>query len=148
MNEKPYKLATRVVINDKLGRCLLLKRSAISKSNAGKWEFPGGKVDEGESFDAAMRREVTEETGLEVSFRRVVGAIEIEMPNFKVAQIILEADAESGAVILSSEHDEYVWVKPQDLLNMDLSPYLVSFIKDYIKVIISKQKLPSSGEFL
>jgi len=108
----------------------------ISKNNAGKWEFPGGKIDEGESFYEAMRREIKEETGLEVSFQRVVGALEIEMPDFKVAQIMLEANTGSNEIHLSNEHSEYAWVKPQDLLNVDLSPYLVSFVENYIKAII------------
>ena len=131
--EKTYKLATRVVVRDKHGNCLLIKRVMTSKNNAGKWEFPGGKIDEGESFDAAMRREVREETGLEISFQHVVGAVEIEMPNFKVAQIIIEANMQSGKVCLSGEHSEYAWVMPQNLLTMDLSEYLVPFVKDYIK---------------
>lgn len=136
MVEKPYKLAVRALIWNKHRYCLLLKRSITSKSNAGKWEFPGGKIDEGESLDKAMRREIAEETGLEVSFRRVVGAFEIELANFKVAQIVLEAYAESEDVRLSQEHSQCLWVKPQDFLNIDLSEYLLPFVKDYVKTMI------------
>lgn len=136
MKEKPYKLATRVLIKDRLGRCLLLKRSLTSKTNGGKWEFPGGKVDSGEDFYEALKREITEETGLKVSFQRVAGAVEMEMPDFKVAQIILEANTQASEVRLSNEHSEYAWIKPQDLLNMDLTPCLVSFARNYSKAII------------
>ena len=41
--------------------CLLLKRSRSPKGNPGKWRFPGGKIDPGESFDEALLREVAKE---------------------------------------------------------------------------------------
>ena len=53
---KPLRLSVKIVVRDDAGRCLLLKRSLTSKGNPGKWEFPGGKIDPGESFDRPWSR--------------------------------------------------------------------------------------------
>ena len=80
MTRKPFRLSAKVLILDAEGRCLLLRRSRASRANAGKWEFPGGKVDAGESFEEALMREVEEETGLRIGLRRVLGAAQAETP--------------------------------------------------------------------
>lgn len=56
------------VIFDRRGRLLLQQRS-----DGGQWGLPGGSVEIGESLYAAVRREVLEETGLDVTVRRLVG---------------------------------------------------------------------------
>jgi 8-oxo-dGTP diphosphatase len=70
-----YGLAVRVLLTDRDGKILILKRSTDSKTNPGKWELPGGKVDQGESFDHALIREVYEETNLKISLEHVVGLL-------------------------------------------------------------------------
>lgn len=56
------------VIFDRRGRLLLQQRA-----DGGQWGLPGGSVEIGESVEGAVRREVREETGLEVAVRRLVG---------------------------------------------------------------------------
>ena len=51
---KPFALCAKVIIGDDQGRCLLLRRSAASKANKGKWDLPGGQVDSGEDFEEAV----------------------------------------------------------------------------------------------
>jgi 8-oxo-dGTP diphosphatase len=135
MLAKPFALSIKVVIRDDAGRCLLLKRSLSSKGNPGKWEYPGGKAEIGESFDAALLREVAEETGLTISLQHVAGAAESEMPTRKVAYLIMEARLESGQVCLSSEHDDYAWVAPQVLAEMDLADQFRPFAETYSKKV-------------
>ena len=92
-----------MLVGDDQGRCLILKRSMASKGNPGKWDFPGGKVDAGEALDQAARREVLEETGLEIEIGRVLGAAESESPANRIAYLILEGRVLSGEVRLSEE---------------------------------------------
>ncbi len=54
-----------VALTDDQGRVLLAKRPA-GKAMAGLWEFPGGKVEEGETPEAALERELGEELGIEI----------------------------------------------------------------------------------
>jgi 8-oxo-dGTP diphosphatase len=63
-----YGLAVRVLLTDQDGKILILKRSTDSKTNPGKWELPGGKVNQDESFDHALIREVYEETNLKIAW--------------------------------------------------------------------------------
>jgi 8-oxo-dGTP diphosphatase len=122
MTAKPFALSAKVVIRDQQGRCLLLRRSRSSKGNPGKWDLPGGKVGDGETFDEALLREVSEETGLDISLQHVVGASEYELPSRKVAYIVLEAtlNGNNQAIRLNSEHDEYTWVDSSEMSSMDL----------------------------
>jgi 8-oxo-dGTP diphosphatase len=121
----------KVVIQDRTGRCLLLRRSRSSTGNPGKWEFPGGKVEEGEDFAAGLVREVAEETGLIISLERVVGAAESELPTRKVAYLILQGRVESGNVRLSKEHEDYDWVTKSELGAVDIAPQFLSFAQAY-----------------
>ncbi|MCX5800579.1 MAG: NUDIX domain-containing protein [Candidatus Eisenbacteria bacterium] len=133
MSSRPIRLSAKVLLRDNNGRCLLLKRSLSSRGSPGRWDLPGGKVDSGESFEQGLLREVAEETGLRVSLQRVLGASEYESPTTRVAYLILEGIVESGEVRLSSEHDEYIWVDPHDLADMDLVDQFRVFAKNYIQ---------------
>jgi 8-oxo-dGTP diphosphatase len=138
MYEKPYVLSVKVVIRDKRGRCLLLKRAKSSKNNPGKWDFPGGKVDPGESFHEALLREVKEETGLLVSLKRVIGAFDSNSKNrkVKVAYIFLEGRTKSHVVKELTDHDEHIaseWVERSELKEWKpkLCPQFRQFACDY-----------------
>lgn len=57
-------MVNRSIILDEKDRLLVVKRSLEDRHNPGLWEFPGGKVDVGESISTSLAREVFEETGL------------------------------------------------------------------------------------
>ena len=133
MSGKPFALSIKVVIRDPSGRCLLLQRSRQSRGNPGKWEFPGGKVEAGEDFDAGLLREVAEETGLTISLQGVAGAAESESPAKRVAYLIMEGQLESGQVCLSSEHEGYAWVAVPDLATMDLAEHFRPFVQAHLR---------------
>ncbi len=131
MPPKPFALSVKVIIFDGESRCLLLRRSLKSKGNPGKWDFPGGKADPGESFDEALLREVEEETGLRVALSGVAGAVQSEVPGRRVAYLIMEARPVSGQIRLSEEHDEYAWVSVGELANWDLASQFREFAGGY-----------------
>jgi 8-oxo-dGTP diphosphatase len=133
MNGKPFSLSVKMIVRNESGCCLLLKRSLSSKGNTGKWEFPGGKTESGETFTEALLREVKEETGLTISLERVAGAAESELPTRKVAYLIMEGRWVSGEVHLSNEHDAFAWVSPEDVLKMEFSDQFQEFIQRYFK---------------
>lgn len=120
MTAKPMMLSVKVVVRDHHGRCLVLRRSVASKNNPLKWDLPGGKLDPGETLDEAARREVLEETGLEVEIGGVLGRAESESPEMRIAYLVLEASANSSFVRLSDEHDEFRWVEPGKMAEVDL----------------------------
>ncbi|MCK6486271.1 MAG: NUDIX domain-containing protein [Phycisphaerae bacterium] len=122
MQPKPFILSVKALIHDGHGRYLAIRRSAASKNNAGQWDFPGGKLDAGEAFDAALIREVAEETGLTVQLEQVLGAGESELPDRKVAYLFMLARARGGEVRLSEEHDAFAWMTADELAAADVCP--------------------------
>lgn len=140
---KPLGLSVKAVVMDGEGRCLLVRRSGVNRSYVGQWEWPGGKTDPGEDFAEALRREVREETGLEVELGRLVGATEFEMPKVRVVVLCLEARVTGGALALSEEHDAAEWVPLRDLADRDLTGHVRSFMLDY-----AARRLAEGGEGL
>jgi 8-oxo-dGTP diphosphatase len=128
---KPFGLSVRAVIRDDDGRILLLKRSLRSKNFPGKWEFPGGKVDSGERFDAALVREVKEETGLDATIKRFIGAARSEMPHVIAIQLVMEVEPAPGSPAISDEHEALAWTRPEEILSMDLVDWAIPFIKQH-----------------
>lgn len=98
-------------------RGFLLMRRSEFESRSGKWEFGGGAVEDGESLEEAVRREMKEETGLEVEL------IEEGEPYFddyskggklKLYPFLLEVD-QSDEVELSREHDKHKWLELEQI---------------------------------
>jgi 8-oxo-dGTP diphosphatase len=133
MSGKPFGLAVKGFVDDGKGNCLLIQRSAASKHFAGQWDLPGGKVDAGEGFDAALVREIAEETGLTVSLEGVAGASQHDMAHVRVVLLFMEARVRSGEIRLSGEHDAHRWVPREELAAMDLSDQLRPFVLWYLR---------------
>jgi ADP-ribose pyrophosphatase YjhB (NUDIX family) len=71
----PVVLCVGAVLHDASGRLLLIRRGHAP--HEGLWSLPGGRVEPGESREAAIEREVREETGLRVRARAAVGTVRI-----------------------------------------------------------------------
>lgn len=94
---------------------VLACRRALGKSAAGKWEFPGGKIDDDETPEVALAREIREELGISVSVDGLVdrsvtpvGDLEIDLACYLVSS----AEVPSH----STDHDELRWL-PADVLS-------------------------------
>ena len=102
------------------GKILLAQRGPDG-DQAGLWEFPGGKVEAGESQPQALRRELKEELNIEAD---IGGYIASESREVNGRQIHLHAwrvTAFSGEPRLSC-HQALVWVTPQEALGYNLAP--------------------------
>lgn len=125
-----FGLSVRALITDGNNKILILKRSTDSKTNPGKWEFPGGKVDQAESFDQALIREVYEETQLKISLEHVVGISEQNLHLIRAVHIIMSGKIIEGNLTLSSEHEGYAWVFFENLLEYELADWLNDFVNN------------------
>lgn len=128
MIEYVFGLAVRALLTDENGKILIIKRSTTSKTNPGKWELPGGKVDSGESFDQALIREVYEETNLKIKLDHVVGVCEQNLPLIRAIHIVMSGEIVDGYLNLSSEHEGYAWVFFEDLHDYELADWLKDFV--------------------
>ena len=123
-----YGLAVRALLTDQDGKILILKRSTDSKTNPGKWELPGGKVNQDESFDHALIREVYEETNLKIALEHVVGASEQNLHIIRAVHIIMSGKIIEGELNLSSEHEGYAWVWMETLKDYELADWLQDYV--------------------
>lgn len=128
-----FQLSVKAIVRDRADRVLLLRRSGLSKANAGKWDFPGGKVSPGESFDTALRREVLEETGLEITLLGAAGLAEARIGAVHRVFLLLEAKPSEGAVCLSEEHDAALWTPRAELAQQNLVRHFLGFARDYAR---------------
>jgi A/G-specific adenine glycosylase len=79
----------------------------------GLWEFPGGRIEPGETPEEACRREVAEETGLEVAVRRPLARVRHAYSHFKVRLHIFECELLGGEVRLEGPVD-YRWITREE----------------------------------
>jgi len=131
MAGKSWGLAAYAIVHNEGGHSLLLKRSKSSKTNPGKCEPPGGKLESGERFDDAVLREVEEETGLEIALAGLAGALEYNHPAVKVVCLIMETEIPYGTVRLSHEHDAYLWADETAFARVDLVDHFRPFFQTY-----------------
>lgn len=81
---------------------------------SGYWEFPGGKLEDGETPREAAVREVREELSTEVELGELISQIEYDYPDFHLTMYCYFADIVSGDPVLN-EHDEARWLKREEL---------------------------------
>jgi|SRR5208283_2865664 len=106
-------------IMEKEGKILIARRKQ-GLHLAGKWEFPGGKVEIGESPEACLKREMREEFGIDVEVGNFVAANEFDYGNIHIRLLAYRVNYRSGDFILS-DHSEVQWVPKSELMNYDLS---------------------------
>ena len=116
---EPIRVVAAVIVRD--GKVLACRR-APHKSLAGLWEFPGGKVEPGETDEVALAREIREELDVDIT----VGAFIAEsVEPAGEAMIRLNAYwARLGAddVAVSTDHDLMEWFAPTDLGTVTWAP--------------------------
>ncbi len=81
---------------------------------SGYWEFPGGKLEEGETPQEAAVREVREELSAEVELGELISQVEYDYPDFHLTMYCYFARMLSGELRLN-EHDEARWLKKEEL---------------------------------
>jgi 8-oxo-dGTP diphosphatase len=107
-----------VIIRD--GRILCAKRGGDGPL-AGKWEFPCGKVEQGETPEAALRREIHEELGCEIEVGDEVAATTHGYDFATVTLTTFRCHLVSGTPHLT-DHSELAWLAPADLATLDWAP--------------------------
>jgi len=108
------------------GAHILLARRAGRDPLAGKWEFPGGKLEAGEDGESCLRRELMEELGITVKVGRFLGAVAHDYPERPVELLFYDAEYVGGKVT-PRIHDQVVWIRIAELSNYDLAPADVEF---------------------
>ena len=85
------------------------------------WEFPGGKVEPGETPEAALAREIREELDTEIEVGRKIDCVEYDYPAFHLSMDCFWAEVISGKLILK-EHEAAKWLTKNELDSVDWLP--------------------------
>lgn len=101
----------------------------------GGWEFPGGKIEAGETPKEALKREIFEELRVEINVEDLIETIEYDYPNFHLSMTCYFASIKSGEPILL-EHESAKWLTKEELFSVNWLPadiILVNKINDFMK---------------
>ena len=115
---------TRVVMGllfNSSGRILIAKRNP-EKRYGGFWEFPGGKVEAGETYEQALIREIKEELDAPVRINRVYPGYLYSHQNLRAEFIPVSGTIKPGDITLM-EHDAFTFVRLNEIDTYELSPY-------------------------
>ncbi len=98
---------------------VLACRRLPEKSAGGLWEFPGGKVEEGETLGEALRREIVEELATDI---RVLGELttdDTDLDEVTIRLSCLRCELVGPAPETSSDHDRLEWIPADRLLELE-----------------------------
>ncbi len=93
------------------------------------WEFPGGKMEEGETPEEALKREVWEELETEIVVERLAKTIEWDYPQFHLTMHCFWCHVESGALTLK-EHEAARWLTTEQLDSVNWLPADIQIIDE------------------
>jgi 8-oxo-dGTP diphosphatase len=96
-----------------------------------KWEFPGGKIDKGESLEECLRRELVEELGIQVRVGKRLPASTHQYPTLSVTLHPFVCSIDSGEIILH-EHAAITWLPPEKLHTLDWADADIPVIESYL----------------
>lgn len=85
------------------------------------WEFPGGKIEEGETPEAALKREIEEELDTEVQVNNLLDTIEYDYPNFHLSMKCYWCTVLSGKLTLK-EAEDAKWLTKENMDSVDWLP--------------------------
>jgi 8-oxo-dGTP diphosphatase len=99
---------------------VLIARRKPGKHMAGKWEFPGGKIEQGESPEESLARELAEELDVKAKVGELLCRTAWEGDGISLDLMVYRVEGFEGTPCLR-EHEEIRWVAPQDLRTYDLA---------------------------
>lgn len=115
------RLGSAAIVVDEQNRVLLGRRQ--KEPNFGRWVLPGGKIEPFETIEDAVRREVAEETGLQVDVTGQVGTFQIIDQSRQEHRVIVYSWARpvGGQVAADSDLSELTFVTPDEVRSMDVT---------------------------
>ncbi|MRS20098.1 8-oxo-dGTP diphosphatase MutT [Enterobacteriaceae bacterium RIT692] len=116
---KHLQVAVGIIRNTE--RKIFLAQRAASSYMANKWEFPGGKIEQDESAEQALKRELMEETGIEVTSASAIGQADHSYEDLRVTLHFFLVEGWNGEPY-GREGQPQRWVEQQDLIADEFPP--------------------------
>ncbi len=116
-----------VIINQQ-NKVLAVQRSE-KMSMPLKWEFPGGKIEAGESPEYALIREIQEELDVQIQIVGSLSPTSHDYDKFQIRLVPFLAKIKSGRIVLN-EHNKMLWIKQSELSSLDWAAADVPIVKE------------------
>lgn len=121
-----------VIVKDK--KILVTQRSA-TMSLPLRWEFPGGKMEDGETEEACIKREILEELNIEINIIRKLTPVAYDYENIQINLIPFLVEYRQGDIVLL-EHNKFLLATTEDLLQLDWAPADLPILNELLTIEI------------
>ena len=118
-----------ILIND--GFIFIAKRRANDRLG-GKWEFPGGTIEDNETPEECLKREIMEEFDIDVSVGDFFSENVHPYDHVRIKLSAYQIYWDNGSITLN-DHAEFKWVSPDNLLDYDLAPADIPIAREVIR---------------
>lgn len=128
---KTVRVVAAIIIND--GKVFATQRGYGEFKDG--WEFPGGKIDAGETPEEALVREIKEELDTEVEVKELLETVEYDYPKFHLSMDCFICKIKAGELVLK-EHEASQWLTKETLDNVEWLPAdlgLIEKIENYLR---------------
>ena len=128
--KKTVKVVAAVIENGDKEILCALRSTKMSIPNM--WEFPGGKVEQGEDIHTALKREIEEEMNCKIETTDILNENIHEYESFIIQLIAIKATIIEGTP-RKSEHDQLVWLKRENLNSLKWAPADIPAVEQLLK---------------
>jgi 8-oxo-dGTP diphosphatase len=113
---------------------IMIVRRSPEMRLGGKWEFPGGKVDAGESPEECIIREIKEELLIDVRILKTLQPVFHSYPRGDIRLLPFVVELISSQDPQLTEHDEIAWVNLDEITTYDLAPADIPILKQLAEI--------------
>ena len=132
---KTIKVVAAIICNDMERKNKIFATARGYGDLKGGWEFPGGKVEPGETPQQALKREIMEELSTEIKVGELIDTIEYDYPTFHLSMDCFWCKIVSGDLVLK-EHEAAKWLTKEELSSVDWLPADITLVDTIQKNLI------------